>query len=261
MTSYDASTRADLHLVATVVGELTPRAEARGLDLLVVGAAARDILLSTRPARATNDVDIAVTVRSYGQLGGITEGLDPVIGHHHKFLVRGIEVDIVAFGEVEAADRTVTSPEGTRMNALGLAEAMRSAVTVALPFGVEARVVSLPAQVALKLVAWSDRHLVTTKDAVDLLGLLTEYASPGYVDSMYDDHFARLERYDYDLTLAAAERIGAEAGAVLGPSATFVVDLVARECSDAGVLPVQMGPAVAKNVDLLTALLAGLRNP
>jgi predicted nucleotidyltransferase len=68
-----------------------------------------------------------------------------------------------------------------------------------------------------------------------------------------------VERHDFDLTLAAADRIGAEAAEVLGERTSDVVAIVERECADGGVLPAQMGNDVARNRDLLLALLAGLR--
>jgi predicted nucleotidyltransferase len=184
MRSYDASTRADLDSVAIAVEALQPRAATCGAELLVVGAAARDILLTTKPARATNDVDVAVAVASHEQATTITDGLELVPGYLHKFRVRGVEVDVVPFGAVENADRTVTSPDGYRMNLLGVSEALACAVTVTLRFGVVVKVASVPAQVVLKLVAWEDRHHLTTRDATDLLSLLTEYASGPHTESM-----------------------------------------------------------------------------
>jgi predicted nucleotidyltransferase len=259
MRYFDASTRRDLDHVAYAVGGLQPNAAAHGIDLLVVGAAARDILLSTKPLRATNDVDVAVAVESFAQVPLVTEGFEPVAGHHRRFRVRGVEVDVVPFGDVEAPDRTVTSPEGYRLNLLGMSEALACAVTVTLPLGVVAQVASLPAQAALKVVAWNDRHHVNARDAEDLRSLLTEYASGVHSETMYGEHFERIERFDYDLTLAAAERMGAEAADVLGERTADLVQTIERECSDAGVLPAQMGTDVARNRALLVALLAGLR--
>jgi len=112
----------------------------------------------------------------------------------------------------------------------------------------------------LKVMAWDDRHLVMDdRDAVDLHSLLTEYASKAHTDTMYDEHFERLERHDFDLALAAADRIGAEAAQVLGARTSDLVAIVGRECADAGVLPADMGTDVARNRDPLRAVLAGLR--
>lgn len=261
MRSFDASTRADLHLVATVVAALQPRVAAQGIELLVVGAAARDILLTTKPSRATNDVDVAIAVESFDQIALVTDGFEPVPGHRRRFRVNGIEVDVVPFGAVEGPDRTVTSPDGHRLNLLGMSEALACAVTVTLPFDAVARVASLPAQVVLKVMAWGDRHLVTDRDAVDLRSLLMEYASSRHTDAMYDEHFERLERHDYDLALAAADRMGSEAAEVLGVRTPDLVAVVERQCSDDGVLPAEMGTDVGRNRELLRALLTGLRAP
>jgi predicted nucleotidyltransferase len=255
--SYDVSTRADLHAVAYVVGELLPRADACGVELLLVGAAARDVLLSVRPARATNDVDVAVAVNTHADVARITDGLAPVPRHPNKFRVKDIEVDVVPFGAVEAADRTVTA-DGFRMNMLGFSEALASAVPVKLPFDVEVRVASLPAQAALKLVAWDDRRHVTGKDAIDLRSLLVEYAGDPYRDRLYDDHADVLDRHGYDPELAAAGWMGQETAALLGVGRRYLADLLGRECGDEGVLPAEMGGAPGRNRALLAAFRAGL---
>ncbi|WP_433298991.1 hypothetical protein ACQP2F_45010 [Actinoplanes sp. CA-030573] len=97
MNSLDASTTADLHPVAMVLADLHHRAVACGLDIMVVGATARDILirhaLGAAPQRATADVDVAVAVSSWAALRQLTGGLAKRSGGEHRFEVRGTEVD------------------------------------------------------------------------------------------------------------------------------------------------------------------------
>jgi predicted nucleotidyltransferase len=250
--------RVDLYALDAVLDVLGPTAERCGADLLVVGAAARDVLLTTPPVRETGDLDFGVAVASAGDLATITDGLTPVPHHTNKFTVAGFEVDVVPFGGVEETDRTVWSEAGFVMNVLGYREALDSAVHVTLPTGRVAPVASLAAQVVLKVVAWDDRRHVTTKDALDLGHLLAEYREPRHVDEMYDRHLHRMERHDFDAALAAADRLGAEAAALLGPATTTLVALLSRECSDEGALPGQMGPDPTRNRALLQALLTGL---
>lgn len=247
--------RADL---AAVLAVLQPRADAVGAGLLLVGAAARDLLLTTPPPRETNDVDFGLAVASPEDVITVTAGLEKYPGHTNKFVVAGAEVDIVPFGAVEGSDQTVRSEGGFLMNVLGYREALAGAVEVGLPGGGGVRVASLAAQVVLKLTAWDDRRLLTRKDATDLLALLGEYREPSYVDEMFNAHAHRMERHDFDPGLAAADRVGAEAAALLGTGATPLVALLGRECADDGTLAADMGPAVAANRALLRALLLGM---
>lgn len=249
-------------IVAAVLAVMQPRADACGARLLVVGAAARDLLLATPSARATNDVDVAIAVEYAAQIADVTAGLVPDPSFAGRYRIDGIVVDVVPFGGVEDGDRTVAAGEGFRMNVFGFSEALANAVTVPLPGGQVALVASVPAQVVLKLVAWEDRRSETTKDALDLRSLLVEYAESVHVASMYDGHHDhRLDRNDFDLARAAADRVGAETVAVLGSNAATVIDLVARECTEDALLPTQMGGDVVRNRALLRALLTGMRGP
>lgn len=66
MIFYDASTDPELAVEAAVLAEVVRAAAAVGVEVLVIGAVARDILirhlLGARPERATKDVDVAVAV-------------------------------------------------------------------------------------------------------------------------------------------------------------------------------------------------------
>ena len=71
MTYYDASTHDDLEPAAAVLAEVQEIATRRGIEVMVVGAVARDIIVrsftGTPPDRATHDVDIAVSVGTWDQ--------------------------------------------------------------------------------------------------------------------------------------------------------------------------------------------------
>lgn len=237
--TFDVSTRAEFGLTARVLAALVPRAESCGAELLLVGAAARDVVVTaragSRPARATYDVDVAVAVAGWDGFRCVTEGLERVRTSEHKFLVDGVEVDVVPFGGV-AADGLLRWPDDHVMNVLGFAEALVTAVHVTFPGGGDAAVADLPAQVVLKLMAWRDRGHVNARDAVDLLALL------------YDNYAGSLDRHEFDPALAAAGAVGCEVAAMLGPRTLEVIrELLDRECSDAGTLPAAMGVSVARN--------------
>jgi predicted nucleotidyltransferase len=115
MISFETSTEPDLMLLGVVLAELRVHAERCNADLLLIGAAARDILIryvtGSAPQRATADIDIAVGVKSWDQVRELTQGLAATPGVPHKFTVHGAPVDIIPFGSVE--DAHASSPGRT----------------------------------------------------------------------------------------------------------------------------------------------------
>jgi predicted nucleotidyltransferase len=219
MLSYDASTAADLEPAAHVLAELTDRAHSSDVDIMVVGAAARDILithvLKIAPDRATADLDIAVSVESWPDLHRLTGSWRSARNSVHTFLVAGVEVDVIPFGGVEAEDRSITWPNDHKMDVLGFREAMTTAIEVSLPLGVRVPVASLPAQSVLKLLAWRDRRYLNRKDAIDLRSILAAYSQGAYLDELYEEAVDLLEKNDFIPATAGAERLGVEARSLI----------------------------------------------
>ncbi len=126
MRSFNASTTADLQPIALVLAELQHRADECDVEIMVVGATARDILVrhvvGSAPERATSDIDVAVAVSSWSHLSQLTGLLHRMEGSEHKFEVRETEVDVIPFGEIEDADRTITWPDDHQMNVFGFRE-------------------------------------------------------------------------------------------------------------------------------------------
>lgn len=266
MPTFDASTNPERVPFAEVLIALCDVAQARGVEIMLIGATARDVALAVvghGPAlRATNDVDIAVAVADAAAYERLTADLSPArAGSAHKFLVSGITVDIVPFGGIEREDRTVTWPDGSVMNTLGFAEAIQSALGLLLPGGRMMRVASIPAQAAFKVFAWADRGHSTDRDAVDLGVLLQCYSSGDRLDHIYaEDSLAVLGEYDYDVRLAGGHWLGVDVRVHLGSQ-------VARRCrdvvvadSDRGRLPLAMRGDAAEDRALLTAFAAGLHS-
>ena len=155
-----------------------------GVDFFLMGAAARDLMLlhahSIQPQRRTEDVDFAVMVGDWGAFaalraalvksGDFTERPGPAT---HRFLHKtGLPLDIVPFGGIERADRTIEWPAepGTVFDCFGASEAFTASILVQLPNGVTLRVASIPALALFKMTAWQDRKFSQRgKDAGDLM--------------------------------------------------------------------------------------------
>ncbi|MFD6449719.1 hypothetical protein ACFWF3_02990 [Nocardia sp. NPDC060220] len=213
------STDPEINSAATVLRELDAVASRSGVEFLVVGATARNMLAHSitgaTPERATHDVDIAVGVADWDEVWRLGSMFGARGLHSHLIAIGGIPVDIIPCGAIERADRTVTWPGDFTMNTLGFREAFGSAEMVLLPDQLMVRIPSIAAQVLLKLVAWYDRHWTSTKDAVDLRTMLEWSDTAQLLEELYVSHFDLVEMYDYDTALAGAHRIGNAIAALL----------------------------------------------
>lgn len=220
--SCDVSSSPDLDLQGCVLAQISAAAAERGVSLLVIGAAARDIMmtcLGLELGRATRDLDVAVAVTSMAQFEDLLSVFPRAVGRgSHSIVVEGIEVDVVPFGGVESMARRIAFPDGFELDVLGVAEALGAAVRVTLPHGVTVRVPTFAAQAVLKLFAWRDRRHVTRKDAIDLRAILGAGWRASQLDRLYTDEWETVERWGGDVVAASAAVLGREGAALLGPA-------------------------------------------
>jgi predicted nucleotidyltransferase len=261
MRSLTASTAADLEPVASVLAELSRRADECGVQIMVVGATARDILIrhvvGSVPERATADIDVAVAVSSWSDLRQLTEPFVRQKGSEHKFEVQQTEVDVIPFGGIEDASRTITWPDDHRMNVFGFQEAMAAAVHVTFPGNLVVAVASLPAQSVLKLLAWQDRHHDNRRDAIDLKSIVYAYHEGPYLEQLYVDHQELIETHEFDPKLAGAHRIGREARSLLAPENLGFITALLDSPEQFELLAADMGGSVRENRSMLLAYRKG----
>jgi predicted nucleotidyltransferase len=165
MIDLSTSTDPDIGVAGRVLAVLDVAARSVGVDYLVVGATARNVLskawFDRLPPRATRDVDVAVAVAvavpDWSAFRRLTAGLTPR-GGAHAFTVSlagsPVEVDIVPYGGVEGPDRTVHLPDDHNLNVLGIQEVFDAAVTARLPAGAAVRVPTIPGLALLKIITW-----------------------------------------------------------------------------------------------------------
>lgn len=276
-SSLDLSDRAVLGSLARLLSAV--RRAADDTPLLLVGAAARDILLvhahGIAMQRATEDTDLALAVRDWEAFLRVREallasGTFTTEGPAHRLWFGDQRLDIMPFGGVERPDRSIAwPPEGVEvMNVRGLTEALSTAVVVRLPGGVSIDVACLPALALLKIWAWEDRKYTTPgKDASDLWMFLRHHAEAGNEDRLYDEESDGLASFAFDLEKAGAWLLGKDARDVLahGPDprgSLETLDAILRpEMDPDGPLRLvaQMPPGDRdRQVSLLAAFHAGL---
>jgi predicted nucleotidyltransferase len=263
MSQLDVSTKAELQSISRVLGDISDQASTCRSEILVVGAVARDILIThvtgASPSRATADVDVAVAVSSWYDLEKLTDVFEPIGGSGHKFAVRGTEVDIIPFGGVESDDRTIRWPNDHVMSVLGFKEAHTAAIHVRISNRHVVPVASLPAQSLLKLFAWRDRRNLNVRDAIDLRSILNAYHQGPYEEELYSEYADLLIRHGFAPNSAGAERMGMEAAALMTPDTRGHVTRILTDDDRFELLVGDMGRLLADNRALLTAYLAGFR--
>lgn len=159
------------------------------IPVYVVGATARDITMKLigedEARRRTFDLDVAIAIPDWDMFDKIQEGL---LKNHfsksaakQKFIYLGenddnnYEVDIVPFGGVAIDEEIRWRPDGVPvMSVKSFNDVMAKAIEVIIG-EVPVRIATLSGQFLIKLDAWLDRNDRTSKDAYDMLYILSKY--------------------------------------------------------------------------------------
>lgn len=253
--------------------------ETLGMPYVIVGATARDLVMhhahGAAIERATRDVDFAIKIADWGAFDAIRNqlakvGFELTRAQHRLHGPAGAIVDIVPFGLV--ADKTASiawPPDGkVVMNVLGFQEACDNAERVRIAQEPELIIpVATPAGMALlKLIAWSDRIRETrSKDAQDFAYLLQSYERiPVVTEMLFSEEWAPImDGYGWDLTLAAAHKLGHDAGRIAKEPTRHEIERIVSDEAKREQLIIEMSSysrsvEFEKNNRLLAAFAAGI---
>jgi predicted nucleotidyltransferase len=204
-------------LLKDLLKELTRFFGEIGVDFYVIGATARDIILSNlhglTPDRKTEDLDIAIAIADWKQFQAIEaslpekESFEKSTNQKQRFIYKGVYVvDIVPFGEVAKEDGNIYWPpdETIAMSVWGFPEMADSTISIEIDEEFSIKIASLPGLFILKLVAWKDRHLLGSKDAYDMALLLTNYL---YINTerAVKEHYDLYETDEFDQVIVGAQ--------------------------------------------------------
>jgi len=134
----------------------------------------------------------------------------------------GLPLDIVPFGGIERADRTIAWPpdQDTVFDCFGAREALAASVLVKLPKGINVPVASITALMILKTVAWNDRKYTQPgKDAHDIALFLRHYMTCSDLDSTITNHPDLFGPPGFDYETAGARLLGRDVAKLLDPGA------------------------------------------
>ena len=144
-------------LLKELLQKLTDYFQSIGSSFYIIGATARDIILSgihkQASARRTADLDIAIAIKDWDKFKQISEELCKINGFSkdpeqtQKFKFRNIyEVDIVPFGEIAKADNNIYWPpeEQFAMSVAGYTEVADNTLDITIDNDLSVKVASLP---------------------------------------------------------------------------------------------------------------------
>lgn len=204
-------------LLKDLLKELSSFFDSINVEFYVIGATARDIILSNLhdlvPDRKTADLDIAIAISNWNQFQSIEENLPKKEGftkskeQKQRFIYKGIYViDIVPFGGVAEDNGNIYWPpdETIAMSVWGFPEMANATIRVEIDGKFSIEIASLPGLFILKLVAWKDRHLLGSKDAYDMALLLTNYLDIN-TERAVEEHYDLYETDEFDQVIAGAQ--------------------------------------------------------
>lgn len=209
---------------AEAIGSVQAAARRLGSAIYLTGALARDLWLvfgaGIEIGRRTEDVDLAVECPDWDTFERLAEdltarGIERIDRRVlHKFRhPNGNEIDLIPFGGVESAERTlIWPPDGDRvMNLLGFSEVLASTIGVRLPGDIEVRVVSPAGLGILKVFAWHERGAFQReKDGPDLYAIGRHYLRIRRPALPEEQEALLLERHGFEEQPAGAELLGGD---------------------------------------------------
>jgi predicted nucleotidyltransferase len=219
------------------LADIYDRIKALGVPLLMIGAGARLLVCDQRynvVGRSTTDWDFAVKIATWAGYqtlcAELTQGDAPTFSATripHRFIHRatGTELDIVPFGPIGEPDQEITWPDGNQMSVLGLEESLIHAEDVLID-NIPIKVVTAPALIVLKLIAWSERRVL--KDLEDAAFILQHHQD----DQIYDRLAGELAEGRIDFEVAANFLLGQDIQAIFTPQTLAKAVIVLRSIVD-----------------------------
>ncbi len=200
-----------------------------GKSSLIIGAFARDLLFYNRfgigTGVGTNDMDISIEMVSWSDFDVIAGALTDIgferpklPAHPEKFAdINGVELDVIPFGGICKNSKTLTWPDGSPWNTMGIKEAFENSWCLAIGRN-KVNVASASSVVMLKIFALTDRpDDRKQKDVRDIAFILRNYLDIGNRGRLVagEDKHRFLIESDGDLDTATARLLGFDIGMTL----------------------------------------------
>ena len=210
--------------------------QSKKIDFYIVGATARDILLTNLygliPERKTMDIDIAIAISDWKEFEIIERELPQ----------REYAIDVIPFGGIAQKDGNIYwPPDGViAMSVLGFPEIAAATISVNIDDELTIKVSSLSGFFLLKMMAWKDRYLSSSKDAYDIALILLHYLGINEQRAV-QKHYDLYEVEPFDQVEASGRLIARDVKALIGynkDTMAYLRSIVAGEISLAQESPI-----------------------
>lgn len=218
--------------------------QSKKIDFYIVGATARDILLTNLygliPERKTMDIDIAIAISNWEEFEIIERELpqreyfEKDSYQKQRFIYKGFyAIDVIPFGKIAQKDGNIYwPPDGViAMSVSGFPEIAAATISVSVDNEFDIKVSSLSGFFLLKLMAWKDRHLYSAKDAYDI-ALILEYYIEINQQRAYEEHYDLYEAEPFDQIEASGRLIARDIKVLIGANKatmTHLIEILSRE--------------------------------
>lgn len=217
--------------------------QSKKIDFYIVGATARDILLTNLygliPERKTMDIDIAIAISNWEEFEIIERELpqreyfEKDSYQKQRFIYKGYAIDVIPFGKIAQKDGNIYwPPDGViAMSVSGFPEIAAATISVSIDNEFDIKVSSLSGFFLLKLIAWKDRHLYSSKDAYDIALILLHYLEINE-QRAYEEHYDLYEVEPFDQVEASGRLIARDVKALIGynkDTMTYLIKILEKE--------------------------------
>lgn len=228
-------------VLVDVLRHLSNSFQKLGVDFIVIGATARDILFQTlakgQSKRKTRDIDIAIAVGCWPDYNSIIARLcnseyTKSSDQTQRLLYGLYEIDIIPYGQIASADEIIYWPPkgATAMSVKNFSEVVKAAITITIDSEFSIRVAPLHGLFLLKLNAWLDRNISTNKDAEDIWHIIDIYY---FANESHSTHPEVYELDNFSLSMAGAYWLAYDIASILRPEQLdFYNNLLLKELAN-----------------------------
>lgn len=247
----DLSEKVDQRIVEAVAA-VSSVAKQLDVPVLIVGAAARDLLLEyacgIESGRATLDVDFGVRVNSWEEYNKFLKALEDTEGfvrdkiRQHRFTTPNSQlIDLVPFGPIAGTRQQIIWPsdEERGMSVEGFESVMTAAVEVLLRIDprLVVRTATLPGLALLKILSWDDAYTERGRDGYDFYFIMNSYMETANMDRLSTDAHDLVEEPIPPLQEIGARLLGRDMARISDTSAAArVAEILFREQDEDGTL-------------------------
>lgn len=225
-------------LLVELLRKLTVSFNRMHREFYVIGATARDIILKqvvgSESKRRTMDLDIAIAIPNWETFAEVqdvlvADGFEKSRDFKQRFYYREYELDIVPYGNVAKDNDIIYWPpeEDIAMSVKGFDEVLSNSITVSIDNEFSVKIASLHGLFVLKLDAWVDRNLETSKDAEDMSYILQNYFMANIDRGIHSEVY---DWEDFQVYVAGAYWIAFDIANLLKKEhLTFYIDIIKDE--------------------------------